>query len=393
MLSALAQEVTNCQKQLIAWRRQFHQYPELRLECYRTAEIVAEHLHQLGFDVQTGIAESGVVGIIRGEKLGPTVALRVDMDALPIHEATGLPFASKHAGMMHACGHDGHTAIGLGVATVLSHIRGTFSGMVKCIFQPGEESPGGARIMIEEGVLDDPAVEMAIGFHLYPALPFGTIGVCSGTVTAGCYDFQIQLKGVGGHAARPHQCKDPITAAGHLIVALQTIVSRRREALEPLVISIGHICGGSSCNVIPEEVILKGTIRYVSEAGKTIAIQELHRVLNGIHTMFDVETELAVVEEEPMLHVPEAIADTTERMVTELLGQNRVSRISQPSMGAEDFAFFSQRVPCAYFRLGCYDEVQGYIHGLHTPYFDFDEDLLTLGTQIASFLILKYLET
>lgn len=391
IIKALNVKLEEIRDQIITWRRQFHRYPELGLECHKTAEIVANHLDQLGLDVQTGIARTGVVGLLRGKKPGPVVALRVDMDALPIHEQTGLPFASQLDGVMHACGHDGHTALGLGVTTVLMALRDSLPGSVKFIFQPGEESSSGAKTMITEGVLEDPRVDLVIGCHIYPLLPTGTIGVCSGTVTAGDHEFQISLTGVGGHAARPHQCKDPITAAGYLITALQTIVSRRINPIEPLVISLGQIQGGSGFNVIPDKVVIKGTLRYISASGKQIALQELEKILRGIAWEFDVKTTVEMAGEDPPLHITEDIAERVTKAAVELFGPHSVQRISQPSMGTEDFAFFSQKVPCAYFRLGSFDERRGYTHDLHTPYFDFDETILVQGTQFLAFLILKCL--
>lgn len=199
------------------------------------------------------------------------------------------------------------------------------------------------------------------------------------------------ITGIGGHAARPHQCKDPITAAGHLIVALQTIVSRRINPIEPLVISLAEIQGGSGFNVIPDKVVIKGTIRYISESGKQTALQELEKILAGIEAEFDVKTTIETAGEDPPMQITEDIADRVAKIAVELFGPNIVHRISQPSMGTEDFAFFSEKVPCAYFRLGSFDENQGYTHDLHTAYFDFDETILFRGTQFLAFLILKCL--
>ena len=390
-IDSLKRKANESLDQLISWRRAFHQFPELGLECERTASIVTEHLRDLGLVVKTGIAKTGVVGIIRGVKEGPVVALRVDMDALPLQEQTCLPFASKVPNVMHACGHDGHTAIGLGVAKLLAEIRDSFPGTVKIIFQPGEESPGGAKLMIEEGVLNDPTVEVLLGCHIHPSLTFGAVGVCYGTVTAGNYEFEITLKGVGGHAARPHKCRDPVAAAGHLIVAIQTIVSRRADPLEPLVISIGEIHGGSSSNVIPEKVVLRGIIRYVTEQTKDLALSALKEVLAGIQSCFGIDLEFRTGEEDPPMRVNNNLVSYIEKVSVELLGAEKVRPITQPSMGAEDFAFYTGLIPCAYLRFGCFDRQKSYIYDLHNPHFDFDEAILALGTETLTFLILTLL--
>ncbi len=380
-----------CRDRLIAWRRQFHREPELRLECRKTATAVAAHLQDLGLEVRSGIAETGVAGVLRGKQDRPVVALRVDMDALPIEEQTGLPFASQVAGAMHACGHDGHTSLGLGVATVLAGLRDRLPGTVKFIFQPGEESPGGAKRMIDAGVLQNPPVDRIVGCHIHPSIPAGSIGLCCGTVAAGAIEFVVTLTGVGGHAARPHRCKDPITAAGHFIVALQTVVSRRRDPLEPMVISLGEIHAGSGCNIIPEKVSLRGTIRYLSAEARQFALQGIEEVLAGIRSGFGIQAEFAVGEEAPPVQIREEMADLAAAAAVELFGADRVHRIRQPSMGAEDFSFFTELCPAAYFRLGCYDAERGLIHDLHHPKFDFAEDILVPGTQFGAYLIWKLL--
>ncbi len=388
---ALKQKVKESIDQLIALRRSIHQFPELGLDCNRTASLVTDQLRNSGFEVQTGIAKTGVVGILRGPNEGPVTALRVDMDALPLQEQTGLPFASKVPNVMHACGHDGHTAIGLGVAKVLASLKESLAGTVKIIFQPGEESPGGAKIMIEEGVLTDPPVESLLGCHIHPSLSSGTVGVCSGTVTAGNCDFQITVRGSGGHGARPYECKDPITAAGNLIVAMQTIVSRRADPLEPIVVSLGEISGGSGFNVIPEEVRLKGIIRYISTQTREVALRGLKDILAGIQSSFGVETVFQTGEEDPPMQVNDELSSFIEQAATELLGTKKVCHINQPSMGSEDFAFFTELIPCGYIRFGCFDKEKGYTYDLHNPHFDFDEKILSLGTETLTFLILKLL--
>ena len=391
LLQILRDKLAGIREQVISWRRHFHQHPELGLECHHTAKIVAEQLSELGLDVRTGVVKSGVVGTLNGGAPGPVVALRVDMDALPIQEQTSLSCSSLVPGVMHACGHDGHTALGLGAAALLASVRDSFSGTVKFIFQPGEESPGGAKLMIAEGALENPHVDLLIGCHIHPAFPSGSIGIPSGTVTAGNYEFQITLRGVGGHAARPQQCKDPIVAASHLVIALQTIGSRRIDPTEPVVLSIGEIHGGSGCNIIPEEVRLKGTIRYVDNSTKHTALQELQKIVSGLELQFDVTVTMEKLHDDPPMIISEEFANRTAGIATELFGTDAVLRIPKPSMGSEDFAYFTQQAPCMYFRLGSFDETQGYIHDLHNPHFDFDEAILEKGVLFLAFLMLRNL--
>jgi len=353
--------------QIINWRRQFHQQPELELNCCHTAEVVSRHLLDLGLEVQTGIAETGVVGVLTSPNPGPVVALRVDMDALPIGEQTGLPFASRVDGVMHACGHDGHTAIGMGVAAVLARCRDSLQGTVKFIFQPGEEFPGGSKIMIAGGVLDRPRVDAVLGGHIYPNLPRGKIGVRYGVMTAADDEFKVELQGTGGHVAYPHQCADPIVAAGHLITALQSIVARNTDPLDSVVVSLGQVTGGSGYNVIPERVILKGTIRSISECSRETALQRLKQILSGIQQAFGVEHSLEVIPGNPALRCDHHLTAFVEGCLVDLLGREQVVSIPVPSMGAEDFAYYAEQVPAAYLRLGSRDEAGGYLHALHTP--------------------------
>jgi amidohydrolase len=390
---ALNRDLEKCRDQLIGWRRHFHEYPELETECHRTAEVVAEHLRKIGLQVTTGVAKTGVVAVLRGRQEGPVVALRVDMDALPIQEQTGLPFSSKLQGAMHACGHDGHTAMGLGVATVLAGLRELLPGTVKFIFQPGEESPGAARIMINEGVLENPKVDAILGCHIFPGVPSGKVGIRYGTMCAACDQFDIHIKGVGGHGAYPHQCKDPIVAAASLVASVQTIVSRLNDPVQPLVISICKIRGGDAHNVIPDRVILGGTIRSIDERARETAHRGVKDIVKGIEVAYGVKTELEILPIDPPLRCNEHMVAFVEERVGQLLGSEKVVRIPSPSLGADDFASFSEQVPAAYVRIGCYNQEKGYVHGLHTPCFDFDENLLVDGSRVLSFLIGEFLST
>ena len=380
------------EKEIIQWRRQIHQRPELELRCDETAALVSSVLQKHGLEVITGIAQTGVVGILRGDYPGPVAALRVDMDALPIQEQTNLSFASQNHGVMHACGHDGHTAIGLGVAAVLSELKPTLKGTVKFIFQPGEEKPGGAKLMMEGGVLQNPDVEVLFGFHIFPDVPSGSVGISRGVVCAGNVDFEITLTGRGGHGAKPELCNDPITAAGFLITGIQSIVSRNSDPRDPLVISICQITGGDNFNVIPEKVFLKGTIRAFNDKTHKLAQKRLSEILQGLETGFGLNAELRIVPDgTPVLRNDLKIAKFAEAECVRLLGRDSVIELDVPSMGADDFAYFANEVPSAYLRLGCHDESKGFIHKLHEPYFDFDEKILAVGTKVFSHLLASYL--
>lgn len=391
MADELKDKVLSVSDQIIGWRRKFHRHPELGLECHKTAEVACEHLLKLGINVKTGIAQTGVLGTLTGDNPGPVVALRVDMDALPLAEQTGLPFASEIEGVMHACGHDGHTAMGMGVATVLSKLKHKLNGTVKFIFQPGEESPGGAKQMVKEGVLENPRVNALFGCHIFPSIPTGNIGIRYGAMTAGNDEFTISLHGVGGHAAYPFKCSDSVAAAGHLITAVQTIVSRNNDSVHPLVISITEINGGSGYNIIPETVTLRGTIRSISDHSRQIALKRLEQIIEGIKSGFGIDCSLQIVTKDFPLICNEKLTKFVEKSLVNWLDQGRVQIINNPSMGAEDLAYFSAAVPTTYLRIGSYDEKNNYIHNLHTPYFNFDEKILIDGTYILSGIILDYL--
>ncbi|RYD06749.1 hypothetical protein N752_03475 [Desulforamulus aquiferis] len=390
MAMELEKSVAKLSNQIIGWRRKIHRQPELGLECYNTAAMVSEQLQKFGYDVKTGIAKTGVLGTLHGTGPGPVVALRVDMDALPIEEQTELPFASEIEGVMHACGHDGHTAIGLGVAAALAQIK-DFNGTVKLIFQPGEESPGGAKAMVEEGVLESPRVDALFGCHIFPSLPEGIIGLRYGTMTAGNDEFIIVLQGVGGHAGYPSRCSDPIVAAGHLILAVQTIVSRSNDPANPLVVSITEINGGNRFNIIPDTVTLKGTIRSTEEHSREIALQRLKELVEGIKHSFDIQYSLQIIAKDSALICDQELTKFTEEILGNLIGRDRVKLIGNSSMGSEDLVNFSKVVPTTYLRIGSY-EANNYVHNLHTPNFDFNEQILIDATYILSHLILQYLK-
>lgn len=358
------------------------------MSCPRAAALVAGELRGLGLEVREGLAHSGVLGVLRGGS-GPTAALRVDMDALPLEERTGLDFASEIPDRMHACGHDGHTALGLGAARLLAARRDALPGTVLFLFQPGEEYPGGARPMIADGALDDPNPDVIFGCHLFPALERGRVGVCAGPTTAGNEEFTLTVTGRGGHAARPHECANPIQAASRLVLDLQGIAAGRVDAREPLVLTVAEFQAGSGHNVIPEDAVLRGTLRFLSETAREAAMREVRRLVRGVEAAWGVQVTLESRVDGPPMRLPEDLAGRVHGWCVDLLGPERVELLTRPSMGAEDFAYFAEARPAAYLRLGCRDAARS--AGLHTAFFDFDETLLPDACATLAWCLWRFL--
>ncbi len=377
--------------QVIAWRRQIHRRPEVHLDCAATAHMVAKELERMGYEVRRGLAKTGVVGLLRGAKEGPLAALRVDMDALPLQEETGLEFASEVDGVMHACGHDGHTAIGLGVAELLS-FAGDLPGCVLLVFQPGEEYPGGASLMIQDGALD-PLPGAVFGLHIFPGVPLGRIGLRYGNMTARNDEFLVDLVGTAGHGAYPHKAVDPFPALAAFINATQSIVSRNLDPFEPLVISLGEVSGGGGHNVIPAKISLKGIVRSLDDSARDLALRRMEEVLASLSSLHRVGHRLEVVPMEPPLACDPSLTRFTERTIKDLWGPGSVVLIDRPSLGVDDFAYFAKRVPATYMRLGTYSEEKGYVHPLHSSRFDFDEAILSRGVATLAAVIRRFLES
>jgi amidohydrolase len=374
---------------LSAWRRTLHRRPELGLDCPEAAALVAGELSGLGFSLRTGLAGSGVAAVLRGGP-GPAAALRVDMDALPLNERTGLAFASEIPGRMHACGHDGHTALGLGVAHLLAARAGSLGGDLLLIFQPGEEYPGGARPMLEAGVLADPDPAVILGCHLNPALALGRVAVCSGPATAGNEEFSITLTGTGGHAARPAECRNPIPAAARLVLDLEDLAGSLARQPEPAVLSVTQVQAGEGHNVIPQDVRIKGTLRFFQERTRQAALAAMARLCMDMEAATGVAAAFASVTDAPPMLLPPDLALRVRDWCAELAGPERVDLPAPASMGAEDFAFFAQARPAAYLRLGCADALRR--HGLHTPFFDFDEAVLPGACALLAWCLLRLLQ-
>lgn len=371
-------------------RRDFHQHPELGFQEVRTAGIVARELRDLGLEVSTGIAETGVVAIIEGGKPGPVVLLRFDMDALPIHEETGAAYASQTPGVMHACGHDGHTAIGLTVAKMLHAHRDELAGTVKLVFQPAEEGLGGAARMVKEGVLTDPRPDMSFALHLWNDKPFGWLGITPGPAMAASGRFQITVTGSGGHGAAPHTTRDPVIASAHIITAFQTIVARNVPPLDSAVVSVTAIEAGEAFNVIPSTATLKGTFRTYRPTVHGLLKERMKKITMGIAEALGCTAEIAFWEITPPVDNDPALTAKVQTIAARLF-PDAVIDPEERTMGSEDMAYMMQDVPGCYFFIGSSNAKAGLNASHHHPKFDFDERALPraagmMATVAAEFL-------
>ncbi len=379
------------QRWLRSLRRHFHRFPELRYEEKRTASKIQETLKDLQIPFQSGIAGTGMIAFIEAGAPGPVVAMRADMDALPLLEANEVPYKSRHEGIMHACGHDGHMAIALGAARWLKENRWREWGKGKVLFffQPAEEGGAGAKAMIDAGALEGENIEVIFAGHLHPELPVGSIGISSKVSNAACDTFLIRIEGTGGHGAHPDLCCDPIVAGCHLVAMVQTVVSRNIAPQDSAVLSVGRFQAGTASNIIPREVVMEGTLRTLSKEVRDVAMERLSRLLEGLGTSFGVQGELQVFPGyPPVVNDPGVVAYVRER--AEAFPGGMMVRIEPASMGAEDFAYFLQKIPGALIRLGCHDPHRGYSCGLHSPFFDFDETVLDLGVSFFVDLLTHY---
>ena len=372
---------------LIEARRTIHRRPELAFEEHETARLVAGRLRELGVPVRTGVGRTGVVGLIEGGAgPGPTVGVRADMDALPIEETTGLPFASSIQGKMHACGHDVHTVIALGVAEVLAGMREVLPGRVKLIFQPAEETLEGAPAMIADGVLEDPPLDCIVGFHNSPQLAAGTVGYHPTVAMASSDAFDIIVRGAAGHGAHPHSGIDAIVAAAHLVTQLQTIVSREVAPAIPAVLSIGQIAGGTARNVIAERVVLKGAVRSLDERAATVIEAAVRRMLDGARTALRVETELDWRRLTPVMRNDPAVLARVVDAARDILGPAQIVEMDHPSMGSEDFAWFAERVPAAHLRIG--SKIDGLDTNIHRSNYDCNDLAIPTGVRVVTRAVL-----
>lgn len=376
-------------EQLIEWRRDFHRNPELGYEEHRTAGIVADHLRSLGLETHTGIGKTGVVGLLRSHKPGPTFLLRADMDALPIPDGKQVAYRSTSAGKAHLCGHDAHTAMLMGAAKLLAE-RGLPKGNVKFMFQPGEEGLAGAKAMIEDGLLLNPKVDAAAALHVSPLYPVGKTGIAKGPAWAATNPLRIKIIGRGGHAAGPHHTVDSIPIAAQVITALQQIVSRQVDPLEPVVVTIGKIQGGYAANAIASEVELIGTVRTLDPRLREQMKGKIEKVVKGVTEAFGAAYEIELKEGYPIVVNDDSMYELCVRTVETVMGLEGWEPM-KPTMGGEDFAFVAQQVPAVMFRLGSRGgEETGY--PLHHPSFDMDESAMPYGAALLAAIALRYLE-
>lgn len=363
--------------QVIRIRRELHQIPEPAYTEKKTSAGVADHLKAAGLDVRTGIAKFGVVGLLRTERPGPTLMIRADMDALPLTEQTGLPFSSAHAGAMHACGHDAHMAMVLGAAFVLGKMKDKLNGNIKFIFQPAEEGPGGAKPMIDEGVMENPKVDYAVGCHLWPGTPEGTIGVKAGPIMAAMNRFDIRILGSEGHGAMPHLCVDALEVGTQVVNALQRIVSRQMNPLKPSVVTVGAFHAGKAFNIIPGEAELCGTTRTFDLEIWNSWEGRIRKILQGVCDSMGARFELKFDFGYPPTINDAFMADLVRRCAQEVVGPDKVVE-PEPTMGGEDMSYYLQRAKGCFFFLGV---GRPGCAPLHNARFDFNEDLLLLGVE------------
>lgn len=373
-----------------------HTHPELSNREVRTGKLVADRLRELGLEVQTGVAGNGVVGILKGGRPGPVVAVRADMDALPIQEVNDVPYKSVNPGVKHACGHDAHTTIELGVAEVLVGMRAQIPGTIKFIFQPAEEGAppgeeGGAALMIKQGVLDNPRPAAIFGLHVLPYLQVGKVSYKSGPVMASADKFTIHIHGKGSHGALPENGVDAVVVASECVAALQTIRSRRVGTLEPLVLSIGTIKGGLRHNIIADEVTMEGTLRTLNETIRSEVKETMRTTLAGITSAYGATFDLSFDESAAVTFNDPGLVEETVPEFERVLGKSSVT-VTPATLVSEDFSYYQKVIPGFFFFLGVGNESRGFTAQLHTAEFDLDEDALVIGVKVMSNVILDYLE-
>jgi len=373
--------------ELLALRHQLHRHPELAFEEHETARAVGAFLSTLGIKYKSGVGKTGVVAVIEGAKPGKTVGIRADMDALPILEQTGLPFASQVPGKMHACGHDVHTVIALGVAAALTEMKSELAGRVKFIFQPAEEILSGAQAMIADGVLDDPKMDVVLGYHNWPAVEAGKVGYNADVVMASADAFDITLNGREGHGAHPHMGIDALAAAAQFVSQLQTIVSREVKPISPAVVTVGELHAGTARNIIAGSAVLKGIVRTM-EAGLSEKIEQaMRRMLEGIKTGMRVDYSLDWKRVAPALRNHKPTLERLLKSAREVLGNENVYELPEASMGSEDFAWFAERVPAAHLRIG--SKIDGLDTAIHRANYDCNDLAIAVGVRVMTRAVLE----
>jgi len=390
MVGNVAEDVAGISDQLVAARRDFHENPELSFQEHRTATVVGDRLEGLGWQVRRGVAETGVVGLLEGSGPGDTVMIRVDIDALPIQEPQDRPYSSKVEGVMHACGHDGHTAVGLAVADLLSRYRDSIKGRVKLVFQPAEEIASGAQIMIEEGVMKDPQVDRVLSFHLWSGLPVGQVAPQAGPIFSSADEIRLTIRGKGGHGGMPHLSVDPILISAHVVTALQSVLSREIAPTQTAVLGFGTIHGGTAFNVVSDQVELSGTVRTLDDSVREFVLRRLEEIASQVAGGLRGEAQYHHVRGVPAVINHPAVSKLVAEVAAPIVGEENVVTISPPQVG-DDASLFLREAPGCYFLVGCANAERGITASHHSSLFDIDEAALPLATRILTEATLRYL--
>ncbi|MBX2964706.1 MAG: amidohydrolase [Cyclobacteriaceae bacterium] len=379
-------------KEVVSMRRHLHANPELSYQEFNTAQYVAAQLKSFGITPTEGVAQTGVVAEIKGRNPEKkTIALRADMDALPIQEANDVEYKSKNDGVMHACGHDVHTASLLGTARILNEIKNEFEGTVRLIFQPGEEkNPGGASFMIKEGVLENPVPASIIGQHVFPVLPVGKIGFREGMYMASSDEIFLKVIGKGGHGATPELTIDPVVIASHIIIALQQVISRNASPKQPTVLTFGKVIADGATNIIPNEVTISGTFRAMDEPWRKEGLKKIETMAKTLAESMGGKCEVKISHGYPFLQNNPEVTKRIRQAAEEYIGKDNVVEIDI-TLGSEDFAYYSQVVPASFYRLGTRNEAKGITSYVHTPTFNIDEDALSIGPGLMAWMAVQEL--
>ena len=383
--------ISEVESEVINIRRRLHQFPELGFQEIKTAKLIAKYLNEIDLDVETGIAKTGVVGLLEKDSTDKTLLLRADMDALPIQEENDFSYSSDHKGVMHACGHDAHTAILLGTAMVLKRLEDKLPGSIKFIFQPAEEDRGGAEKMIKQGVLKSPNVDAAMGLHVWGLTPKGVVEVKADSFMAASDRFELEIIGRGGHAAQPDNCIDPIVIATQIIDAWQNIISRQLNPVDSAVISTCKIEAGTSYNIIPNKALLKGTVRSLTEEIRQIIPEKMEQIIESITTMNQAEYRFDYNFRYPPVVNNKEMVNLVRDSATKILGDKRVKELKKPSMCGEDFAYFAREVPACFFFLGIASENEQIQH--HQSKFKVDDDVLKDGIAVLAQSAIDFLKS
>lgn len=380
----IKQKAKEIEEEIISIRRDIHKHPEEGLKEFRTSKLVFDKLAEYNINSNICSCGTGVIGNIKGKEDGKTVMLRADMDCLKLTENTGLTFSSEVTGLMHACGHDVHTAALLGAAKILSSIREKINGNIKFVFQPAEEFSGGALLMIKAGVLENPSVDAVFGAHIWPYINTGTVAIKSGSMMAASDNFKLTIFGRGGHGGHPHKCNDPIASACEIYMAFQTIISRSMDPLEPAVITVGKFDAGTAHNVIPDKVSMVGTIRTLTKESRLKVKELMEKIINGITAANGAKYEFLYEPYHPPVINDEKLSRVVEKTAVKLFGADNFQRLERPTMAGEDFSFYEEKVPGAFFYVGTLKEDIGATKPLHSSEFIVDEEnIIKMSTMLA----------